>query len=83
MTLKKCGKGRCQLKVANEGETLTPDEAKKVFKRFYRGDQARSGAGSFGLGLSIAEGIVARHRGRIWAEGSDGVNSFYVELPCA
>jgi len=83
VSLKKQGKGRCLLIVANEGETISPEEAKNIFKRFYRGDQARSSTGSFGLGLSIAEGIVARHRGKIWVESSDGVNRFNVELPCS
>ena len=31
---------------------------------------------------SIAENIVVQHRGSIWAESEDGVNSFFVELPC-
>lgn len=83
VTLKKQGKGRCLLTVANEGETISPEEAKNIFKRFYRGDQARSSTGSFGLGLSIAEGIVTRHRGKIWVESSDGINRFNVELPCS
>ena len=37
--------------------------------------------GSYGLGLSIAEGIVSAHRGRIWAESRDGFNTFFVTLP--
>jgi len=83
VTLRKQGKRRCLLVVANEGETISPEEAKIIFKRFYRGDQVRSRTGSFGLGLSIAESIVKRHRGKIWAEGREGINYFYVELPCS
>ena len=81
VSLKKHGKGRCLLAVANEGKRISPEEAKNIFKRFYRGDQARSRTGSFGLGLSIAESIVKRHKGRIWVESRDGINYFYVELP--
>lgn len=80
--LERSKKGRCLLTVANEGECISPEEAKNIFKRFYRGDKARSRTGSFGLGLSIAEGIVTQHRGKIWVESSEGINSFYVELPC-
>lgn len=58
------------------------EDIKNIFKRFYRVDRARSRDGSFGLGLSIAENIVVQHRGSIWAESEDGVNSFFVELPC-
>lgn len=83
VTLSRHGKGRCLLVVANEGERISPEEAKCIFKRFYRGDQARSRTGSFGLGLSIAESIVTRHRGKIWAESREGINYFYVELLCS
>jgi len=83
VSLRKYKKGRCLLAVSNEGESISPEEAKNIFKRFYRGDKARSRTGSFGLGLSIAEGIVKKHRGRIWVESNSGINSFYVELPCS
>lgn len=82
VTLKKIGRRRCLLAVANEGESISPEEAQNIFKRFYRGDKARSRTGSFGLGLSIAESVVTEHRGKIWVESSNGINSFYVELPC-
>jgi signal transduction histidine kinase len=70
VTLKRQGRGRCLLTVANEGVSISPEEAKNIFKRFYRCDQARSRTGSFGLGLSIAEAIVTRNRGKIWVESS-------------
>lgn len=82
VNLRKYRKGHCLLVVANEGKSISPEEAQNIFKRFYRGDQARSRTGSFGLGLSIAESIVKRHRGKIWVESRDGINCFYVELPC-
>lgn len=76
-------KGHCLLEVANEGENISPEEIKNIFKRFYRIDQARSRTGSFGLGLSIAESIVTQHHGKIWAKSENGINFFYVELPCS
>lgn len=72
--------GKCQIKVSNPGPELSPEERKKIFRRFYRMDKARSRSGSFGLGLSIAESIVTQHRGKIWAESKDGTNAFIVEL---
>ena len=72
--------GKCQIKVSNPGPELSPEERKKIFRRFYRMDKARSRSGSFGLGLSIAESIVSQHRGKIWAESKDGINTFIVEL---
>lgn len=80
VTLQRRGKNHCLLTVADEGETIPIQDLKNLFKRFYRADQARSRNGSFGLGLSIAEFIVKRHNGKIWAESKNGINTFFVEL---
>ena len=74
------GQGKCRLTVSNPGPEISRDDLKKIFRRFYRVDQARSRDGSFGLGLSIAESIVTQHKGKIWAESRDGTNTFIVEL---
>lgn len=74
------GQGKCQLRVSNPGAEIPPEDLKKIFLRFYRMDEARSRDGSFGLGLSIAQSIVAQHKGRIWAESKNGINTFVVEL---
>ena len=66
--------------VADEGKEISPKDLQHLFKRFYRADQARSRTGSFGLGLSIAESIVLRHKGKIWAESSRNINTFFVEF---
>ncbi len=79
--LQRAGKHHCRLSVSNPGQTLSGEELKNIFKRFYRVDPARSRDGSFGLGLCIAQSIVQAHHGRIWAESSGGLNTFFVELP--
>ena len=81
VALRQQGKKSCLLTVANEGKALSGQELKNIFKRFYRADAARGRTGSYGLGLSIAEGIVQAHRGKIWAESKDGVNTFLIQLP--
>ena len=81
--LRRRGRNRCLLCVADEGDPIPQAELDNIFKRFDRLDPARSRTGSFGLGLSIAESIVSQHRGRIWAQSRQGVNSFWVELPCS
>ena len=73
---------KCCLAVSNPGAALSPEECKNIFRRFYRADESRSRNGSYGLGLSIAQNIVARHKGKIWAESQNGRNSFFVELHC-
>lgn len=81
VTLERHGRGRCLLTVANTGTPIPAEALPHLFERFYRADPARSRDGSFGLGLSIAQTIVARHRGRIRAESGGGWNRFLVELP--
>ena len=69
------------LSVSGPGEDLTPRQCRDVFKRFYRADPARTGDGSYGLGLSIAQETVSAHGGKIWAESGDGHNTFLIRLP--
>ena len=71
----------CTLAVTSPGEPIPKAELKNIFKRFYRGDKARSMNGSYGLGLSIAESVVEAHKGRIWAENGENANVFIVQLP--
>lgn len=40
----------------------------RIFHRFYRGDAARAYGSGFGIGLSMAEAIVAQHKGTIRAQ---------------
>lgn len=81
VTLKRQGAKHCLLTVASEGVPMSAKELKDIFKRFYRADAARERNGSYGLGLSIAESIVKAHKGKIWAESKDGINTFMVQLP--
>lgn len=74
---------QCVLRVETPGEVLGREDCKRIFERFYRMDPARTGSGSYGLGLSIAKSIITEHGGKIWAESNDGVNIFFVQLPLA
>ena len=74
--------GRCgELTVTNPSPELSKAECRDIFKRFYRRDEARTDSGSYGLGLSIAEGIVTRHGGKIGCDWDAGKIRFTVTLP--
>lgn len=53
--------------VRNFGAVISPEDLPHIFERFYRADKAR-GAGSFGLGLSIAKNLADGLHGEIRAE---------------
>ena len=61
--------GAVQVRVADEGPGIPPDEREKVFEAFYRGASHPETSGS-GLGLAIARAVVVAHGGRIWIEES-------------
>jgi len=54
------------IEVADNGPGLAPDQAARVFERFYRVDASRSrDHGGAGLGLSIVAAIVGVHGGSV------------------
>jgi two-component system sensor histidine kinase KdpD len=69
--------GAVCVEVADEGPGIPADEEELVFRKFYRGARPKSddggepAAGS-GLGLTIAQGIVSAHGGRMWVEPRPG-----------
>jgi signal transduction histidine kinase len=75
--------GRVTLTVDDDGPGIPPEQRERVFDRFHRTDPARSRtAGGMGLGLSIAEAIVAGHGGTIRAlESPERGARIAIELP--
>ena len=69
------------LTVENPGQPIPPDKLPHLFERFYRVDDARTGADGFGLGLAIARQIVQRHHGSIAAASDERATCFTVTLP--
>lgn len=56
--------GAVEIRIANNGRSIPPDQLERVFQRFFRGEFARKTQGS-GLGLSIANQIATRHGGAL------------------
>jgi len=76
----------CVLEVADRGPGLAPDQAARVFERFYRVDasRSRSAGGGAGLGLSIAAALVAAHHGTVELDTSPGTGAtFRLRLPAS
>jgi two-component system, OmpR family, sensor kinase len=67
--------------VADEGPGLVPGSEARVFDRFFRGSEARTGEGT-GLGLAIVAALAAAHGGRAFVRSTPGQGTvFTVELP--
>jgi two-component system OmpR family sensor kinase len=77
--------GAAVIAVEDQGPGLTPEEAERVFERFYRADESRSRAsGGVGLGLSIVAAVAQAHGGSVEAESEPGRRtSFTITIPLA
>lgn len=71
--------------VSDNGIGISPDDAERVFERFYRADPGRGrGTGGTGLGLSIVREIAHTHGGdvQVWSKPGHG-STFTLRLPAA
>lgn len=79
------GKGEAGVwvEVSDSGEGIAREDLPHIFERFYRGEKSRSRAtGGAGLGLAIAQGIIAAHGGEIHVESGPGMGAkFSFTLP--
>jgi two-component system OmpR family sensor kinase len=71
------------IEVGDTGPGLAPEQAERVFERFYRADPARGRiSGGTGLGLAIVAALVAAHGGQVEVDTQIGVGTtFRVRLP--
>lgn len=69
--------------ISDEGLGIPKRDLANVFDRFFRVDKARARSmGGTGLGLAISKEVVQKHKGKIWAESTEGKGTtFYISLP--
>lgn len=71
------------LAVRDHGEGIEPEDAEKIFERFYRADNSRQRqTGGTGLGLAICAAIAAQHGGSVrYAPTEGGGTTMTLRLP--
>lgn len=77
------GKNKVYIELNNKGDIIEREDLEHIFERFYRADKARSRQeGGYGLGLSIAQSMVVRMKGRIDVSSNmEEGTTFTIELP--
>ena len=68
------------ISIANCGETISEENKKKIFNKFYQADESHSAEG-YGVGLAIVKKIIDLHNGQITLESNDGATVFIVDIP--
>lgn len=69
--------------VRDHGRGIAPEDLSAIFRRFYRVDtRLTREVNGLGLGLTLCQAIVARHRGMLWVESvlEEG-STFHLLLP--
>lgn len=75
---------QAHIRVRDEGIGITKKDLPHIFDRFYRADQSRNKqqADGYGIGLALAQKIVASHGGEITAKSTEGKGAiFIISLP--
>jgi len=68
------------ISVSDRGHGIPPESTERLFEKFYRGDDRKTGG--LGLGLSIARGLIEAHGGTLTVENRDGGGArFVIRLP--
>ena len=88
-TLLEQGQKWLKIGIIDSGSGIEPEEANKIFDKFYQVQSKRRKGGS-GLGLAIAKEIILIHGGKIWVESPPDDNiavkkgtgaAFWLSLP--
>ena len=56
----------------DKGIGMTPEQVKRIYEKFFRGDSSDTATEGTGLGMSIVKYIIEAHKGNIWVESKLG-----------
>ena len=73
-----------KVSIRDNGIGITKEEISKIFRNFYQVEHYLTRThGGMGIGLTIAQGLVELHQGKIWveSEGENKGSTFHVQLP--
>ena len=72
------GNRAIRFQVADQGYGIPPDEASKIFEKFYRrGNKETREQSGFGLGLAFVKEVAVRHGGDVVVESEVGKGSVF------
>ncbi len=75
-------RGGIALRVRDTGIGIKPEDAERIFERFWREDRVRGRESGTGLGLAIARALARRHGGDVTVRSAPGKGSeFTLWLP--
>ncbi|MBN1231707.1 MAG: DUF4118 domain-containing protein [Anaerolineales bacterium] len=71
------------IEVKDYGGGIPEEEIPNIFRKFYRGEKSRNGAGT-GLGLTIVKGIIDAHNGtvKVISSKEERWTIIQISLPC-
>lgn len=61
-----------EVSVCDQGIGMTPEQAERIFEKFYRVDTSTTAKRGLGLGMTIVKNIIDAHGGRIRVESHPG-----------
>jgi len=71
-----------KVSVKDSGVGMTSEDTKRVFERFYRGNDVQKRFPGMGIGLYVCDQIIKNHKGTLWVDSEKGKGStFSFTLP--
>lgn len=71
------GEQQAKVVVQDTGKGIAPEDAARIFEKFYRASDKGTHANGLGLGLALCKLAVEAHGGRIWVESQPGIGSTF------